>query len=50
MAGLLQVQLEGRYAEWLGYCRFSLRVVMLNRGGIESLSFEGTYRLRLLAT
>ena len=30
MAGLLQVQLEGCYADWLGYCRFSLRVVMLS--------------------
>ena len=28
MAGLLQVQLEGCYADWLGYCRFSLRVML----------------------
>ena len=28
MAGLLQVQLEGSDAAWLGYCRFSLRVML----------------------
>lgn len=38
------------YGEWRGYCTFSLRVVMLSGRGIESRSFEGTYRLWLLAT
>jgi hypothetical protein len=35
VAGLLQVQLEVCYGEWLGYCRFSLRFVMVS-GGITA--------------
>jgi hypothetical protein len=30
VAGLLMVQLEVCYGEWLGYCRFSLRFVMVS--------------------
>jgi hypothetical protein len=56
VAGLLQVQLEGCYAEWRvtagsawglfaewrGYCTFSLRVVMVS-GGLLQVQLEGCY-------